>query len=368
VWSKVFGGNPTTVARVTVDAANSILLAGDFNTALAFGGTMLTGNQQMFVAKLDLNGVPLWAQGFGTVTGNSKGTGIAADGMENVLVSGFFTGSMTFGGVVLTGPNSGSNAFVGKLSAGGTPLWGKSFGSNLDPAALGEARDIAVDGSGNVIVTGVFVNAVDFGCGPSTSVVGDGGVAGTAPFVAKLDTGGTCLWSQAFPFEYAQGMGVAVDDSNDVLVTGYFNGPDSIPFAGSSIMGAAMYNLFVVKLGADGTGAWGKGFGITGGTQGYRIAVDPTGNAFVTASLSGSVDLGGGALTSDGGFVIASFGDGGTYRWAKVFAGSPAPPAVATQASSRVLIAGETLATTDFGCGPLMPLGPKDGFVAELLQ
>lgn len=53
-----------------------------------------------------------------------------------------------------------------KLSGSdGSHLWSRRFGSNLDD----DGNSLAVDASGNVLVTGFFRNTVDFGGGGLTS-------------------------------------------------------------------------------------------------------------------------------------------------------------------------------------------------------
>jgi hypothetical protein len=67
-------------------------------------------------------------------------------------------------------------------------IWSRSFGDSDDDIG----RAVAVDGSGNVILTGWFEGAVDFGGGLLTSV-GDRDI-----FLAKYDMDGNHIWSRAY--------------------------------------------------------------------------------------------------------------------------------------------------------------------------
>ncbi len=137
----------------------------------------------VFVLAFLLNVSPLWSQSlehlfshrFGN-TDHDRGIAIAVDGARNVLVTGFFRGTVDFGGGALT--SAGWDIFVAKYDAAGAHLWSQRFGdTDLDGGGA-----IAVDGAGDVLVTGRFRGRVDFGGGPLTS-------AGSRDiFVAKFAT------------------------------------------------------------------------------------------------------------------------------------------------------------------------------------
>ncbi len=130
----------------------------------------------------------LWSQRFGD-TGFDSGYAIAVDGARNVLVTGWFQGTVDFGGGPLT--NAGGfdsfDIFVAKYDAAGAHLWSQSFGDT--DSDRGSA--IAVDADDNVLVTGRFQGTVDFGGGPLTSA------GSTDIFVTKFDAAGAHLFSTA---------------------------------------------------------------------------------------------------------------------------------------------------------------------------
>jgi hypothetical protein len=101
--------------------------------------------------------------------------------------------------------------------------------------------------------------------------------------------------------------------------------------------------------------------------------VDGEGAVFVTGSVSGSVDFGGGTLTSAGldDVVLATFDAKGNYRWAKLFGDALNQEAwgiAVDPTSSRVIIVGGFSSTIDFGCGPLVSAGGNDAFVAAFVR
>src|SRR5205814_1754525 len=121
---------------------------------------------------------------------------------------------------------------------------------------------IAVDGEGDVLVTGEAAGNVDFGGGP----LGDAGI-GFDIFVVKLDSTGSHLWSKRFGDAANQGgAGIAVDAAGGVLVTGFLAG--TADFGGGSLPSKGSADVFVAKLDADGGYLWANRFGDLGDQQG----------------------------------------------------------------------------------------------------
>jgi hypothetical protein len=160
-----------------VDASGNVLVTGYFAGTMDLGGGPLTsaGNQDLFVAKLDPSGAHVWSKHFGD-TGIQQGQSIAVDASGNVLVTGHFAGTMDLGGGPLTSTVGSLDLFVAKLDPSGAHVWSKRFGDASDQVGQG----IAADSAGNVLVTGFFNGAMDFGFGVITSA------GGNDIFVAKL--------------------------------------------------------------------------------------------------------------------------------------------------------------------------------------
>ena len=139
---------------------------------------------------------------------------MAADFAGNIAITGPFKGTLNFGGSDLVNTYFVQpDIYVAELNASGGHVWSKSFGTlNSD-----QGRAVAVDTSGNVVITGYFLGTIDFGGGPITSS------GGLNTFVAKYSAGGAHLWSQRFTGSN-QSWGVATDRDGNVCVTGYFQG------------------------------------------------------------------------------------------------------------------------------------------------
>ena len=353
MWSQGFGGSMAQVTSMTLDAAGDVFVAGSFQGSIDFGATTLTsaGMGNMFVVKLDPSGAPTWSKGFGN--GQSQVASVAVDAEGNVVMIGNFQGSLDFGGnTTVLEAGTGYALFVAKLDPTGNPIWSKGF------ANVG-AASVAVDAMGDAVVTGEFTDSFDFGgCTLTTTAPNNG-------FVAKLDPSGACAWNKVLGTALA--TAVAVDADGKVIVTGAFTG--SMNLGGSTFTSTpGMANMFVAELDPGGTHLWSKGFP-GGEASPLSVAVDASGDVFVTGALAGTVDFGGPTpLTSTGGndVLLASFDPSGNYRWANRFGNQQdqAGSGVAVDTSCHVVIVGDFQGTVDFGGNPLVSTGGSDTFVA----
>jgi hypothetical protein len=163
---------------------------------------------------------------------------------------------------------------------------------------------VAVDGAGNILITGDFEGDIDLG-GGSMAAAGDYDV-----FLAQLSPSGAHNWSQRYGDELEDYVkGIAVDDSANVIVTGFFFG--DIDFGGGTISSLGSNDIFVGKLDSNGAHIWSQGFGddhsvpIPNISRQFAedVAVDRAGSIVLSGYFYGTVDFGGGTLTS------------GTSRW-----------------------------------------------------
>jgi hypothetical protein len=338
VWSRIFDG--TSPVGLAVSPAGDLVLAAN-----------VAGGSSAFVAGLDGNGSPLWIQGVAGLDARD----VAIDGSGDVILTGTFSGTIQFGGDVLTAAD-GASTFVGKLGPGG-PMWARGFGPNV------LANGIATDASGAVLLAGIFETPIDFGCGALAGMPNQF----VQPFAAKLDAGGNCLYSRWFSAsDVGRAFAIAVDAASNAVVSGSFAGSIDLG-AGPPVQGTGFDDTFVVALRPDGTTRWGKDLG---NADGGEIAVNGAGDVFVEGLLSGPADFGGGAIGDNGDVFLASLSTMGGYRWAKSFgrASSVSLGALAADSSSSVLLAGGVGGTIDFGCGPLASTGTGDVFLAEFVQ
>ena len=367
LWSKRFGSTIDDYGyAVAVDGNGDVLLTGSFQGTVNFGGANLTsaGSFDVFVAKYSgADGAHLWSKRFGSSGGNSElGWAVAVDGSDDVLITGIFGGTVNFGGGNLTSAGL-EDIFVAKYSgADGAHLWSKRFGST----GSDRGRGVAVDGNGDVLLTGAFLLTVNFG-GGNLSSAGNFDIV-----VAKFSgTDGTHLWSRRFGGTGGdEGLGVAVDGSGNPSVTGTLRGAADLGGGNTALIGVV--DMFVAKYsGTDGAHLWSKRFGSTSNQVfGNAVAVDSSNDVLVTGDLFGTVNFGGGILSSAGSFdiVVAKFsGADGAHFWSRRYGSTSQDNAfaVAVDSGGGVLASGDFVGTVNFGGDNLTSAGLNDIFVAK---
>jgi hypothetical protein len=358
LWSHAFDA-PGAGFGVATDNAGAVIMAGNLLGDADFGGGSLgvvypENECAVFVAKFNPSGGHTWSHRFGGSDSCDEAFDVAVDSAGDVWMTGFFEAGVDFGGGPLPGNDLGfQDIFVVKLDGSGEHLWSKGFGGQDQDQ--GEA--IAVDSNDNVVVAGSFQDAVDFGGG---MLVSQGGYD---TFVTKLDTFGNHLWSRRFGGGDEDRTGsIAVDAMGNVFFTGRTAG--GIDFG----QGPELKGTFVVKLDPAGNLLWSHGFSATEALGPGDIKTDSQGNAVIAGPLTGSVDFGGGLLTSVGYDVFAvKLGTDGAHLWSKLFgaSGDDVGRGVVVSSSDDVILTGHT-SGGDFGGGPLPGMGGKDIFVARL--
>jgi hypothetical protein len=272
---------------------------------------------------------------------------VAVDPWNNVVVAG-----------VLSKLASKQDVLVAKYGANG-PVWSQAH--EFDEAQL--ANGVAVDSAGNIVVVGEFDNVLDFGGAPLVSA------GGADIFVTKLDPDGNHLWSQRFGDGDEQAADtVAVDSAGNIVLGGHFEG--SVDFGGGTLTSAGGQDGFVAKLSANGAHEWSLRVGDQDTQQVDDIAVDAADNVVVAIQAAGTVDLGGGPVTSYDAVdvVVAKFTPDGSHIWTERFGGpgNQFVNAVAVDPAGNVVIVGDFTCQTDFGGGTLTSAGALDVFLAKL--
>lgn len=362
-WSQRFGDadeQGTYAVAVTADRDGNIIITGQFQGTMDFGGGTLTcsGSDDIFLAKFDPSGDHVWSQRFGD-GGFQAGHCVAADSDGNVIITGPFNSSVDFGGGTMTSAGS-FDIFLAKFDPSGNHLWSQPFG---DAHTQGDwFTTIAADGDRNIIITGDFYSSVDFGGGVLTSA------GGRDIFLAKLDPDGNHLWSQCFGDQDDQhNVTVAADHVDNIIITGAFLG--SVDFGGGLLTSAGAYDIFLAKFDPSGNHLWSQPFGESQNQGGYAVAIDGQGYIIITGLFEGSVDFGGGLLTSAGDWDIflAKFTPSGSHYSSRRFgdAADQSCWSIAADGACNVIITGEFAGSVDFGGGPMECVGQQDIFLAK---
>ncbi|MEY4904465.1 MAG: putative adhesin, partial [Bacteroidota bacterium] len=359
-WAKGYGTTSSDYnTGIATDASGNVYTVGNFNGSItALGLTSNINNLDVVITKHNAAGQLQWAKSIGG-TGADVGYGIAVDSSSNVYITGHFVGTVDFNPSTatenLTSSSVNNDIFLAKYDANGNYVWAKAIGGTGDDDGYG----ITLDANNNVYLTGYFSSTADFD--PSVSTANLTSAGSNDVFIAKYDTNGTYTWAKAMGGTLADyGQGIAVDTSNNVYITGSFQGTaDFDPSASTTnLTSAGGQDIFMAKYNASGNYVWTKSMGGNAvyGDIGLGIALDASSNVYITGNFSGTVDFDPSAATANlpgdlsQNIFMAKYNASGNYIWAKAIGSdrNDLGNGIALDASSNVYITGVFAGTVDF--------------------
>jgi hypothetical protein len=383
-WTQTFGNNDYQYGfDITSDVSGNSITTGyfqgtvDFDPGVGVFNLTSAGGYDVFVVKLDPNGNFVWAVRMGGASGD-RGHAVATDNNENVFVSGRFQGTADFdpgSGTTNFSSNGADDIFVLKLDPNGNFDWAKHMGGT----GSDQGRGITVDGSNNVLTTGLFNDAIDLNPNAGTMTANSNGDEDF--FIQKLDNAGNFLWANATGGNgLEEGWAIATDSNNDVYVTGFYSSyVDFDPGAGTAFMNIIGFkDIFIQKLDANGNYVWSKRFGGSSIDEAYGIATDSDNNVYTTGFFQNTMDLDPGPgtdnKTSNGSYdaFIQKLDVNGNYIWGKNFGGSSVDycNSIDVDDNGNVYTTGLFYSTADFdpgiGTTNTSSLGQADIFIHSL--
>jgi hypothetical protein len=281
---------------IAVDGSGNALVTGstsalDFPTVNALqpsNGTQGTSFDDAFVTKLSPSGSALIYSTYLGGSGNDYGQGIAVDAVGNAYVTGdTFSTNFPTSNALQPAPG-GPPAFVDAFVAKISPSGSALlYSTYLGGSGFDRGNGIAVDGAGNAYVTGL-TGSLNFPTMNPLQPANHAGIDGNA-FVAKINAAGTALVYSTYLGGSGgdQGQGIAVDGSGNAYVTGYTGSTDFPTASPLQASNGGSRTSFVTKINATGLAlVYSTYLGGSGGDEGQGIAVDSAGNAYVTGSTA----------------------------------------------------------------------------------
>ncbi|MBX2959109.1 MAG: SBBP repeat-containing protein [Flavobacteriales bacterium] len=385
IYSTYIGGSNTEWGNsIVLNATNNAYITGqsesiDYDIIAGAFQTTNAGIEDVFVTKLNATGTTLLYSTYIGGSGSERGQSIAIDVSGNAYVTGY-TGSTNFditAGAFQTINDGMKDIFVTKLNATGTAiLYSTYLGGNNDDFA----NSIAIDTSGNAYITGYTGYFYDVTSGAyQTTFLGGNWDA----FVTKLNSTGTALVYSTFigGSDTDWGFSIALDASNNAYIFGETRSTNYNTTSGAfqTTFGGGLNDVFVTKLNASGTALlYSTYIGGNDYDYGYSLALDASGNAYVTGYTSSSdydVTLGAFQTTYGGGlydvFVTKLNATGTDLLYSTYIGGSSSDlgRSIALDASGNAYITGYTSSTNfDITLGAFQTTfaGAYDVFVTRL--
>ena len=252
-----------------------------------------------------------------------------------------------------------NDIFVAKLDSDGNFLWAKKAGGSDGDIAYA----ISSLSDGSSIITGSFDGNASFGSTTLTS-------AGNADiFIAKLDSSGNFLWAkQAGGSDYEAGASISSLSDGSSIITGSFLANAS--FGSTNLTSAGKNDVFIAKLDTDGNYLWAKQAGGSERDIGHGISSLSDGSSIITGFFDGNSNFGSTNLTSSGNFdiFISKLDSNGNFLWTKQAGGTSTDLgyAVSTLSNGDSIITGHFQGTAQFGSTSLNSAGGADAFVAKI--
>lgn len=255
LWDKRYNGPARNLDRahaLAVDQSGDVIVTG--------GSWGIGSNDDYYTAKYaGVDGTLLWEKRYnGSASSSDLALAVATDTSGNIVVTGYSEGSGT-----------AADYYTVKYAAvDGALLWEKRY--NGPASAEDFAHAVAIDGSGNVIVTG-------------NSVASPGHADYYTAKYAAAD--GALVWEKRYngpAGSYDQADAVTVDRSGNVIVTGGSYGT------------GLNFDYYTAKYAAaDGMLLWDKRYNGVGNTDDYAstVALDVADNVVVTG-FSGDIASG----------------------------------------------------------------------------
>ncbi|HYE77418.1 MAG TPA: hypothetical protein VEI97_05490, partial [bacterium] len=294
-----------------------------------------------------------WVRTWGAAVNDTRCWGVAVDGAGNTYAVGFFSSGANMGGGPRT-TNGNLDIFVAKFDPAGTYLWDRTFGST----GQDEARAVACDNAGNVVITGIYTGTINFGGG------GRPAVTGFDAFAVKLDPSGVYGWDKTWAtvgddLAWGAGMNAA---GTEVAITGKHAG--GLDFGGGFRSGN---RRFVVRHNmATGAYVWDAPWTVTQGINVYGdCEYDASGNLYVMGHYESGNDFGSGPQGTFGSddVFLCKFTAPGTFAWVQVFGGpsTEVGQALAIDSAGNPIVAHKSFGTMTYLSG--MATGANQGVV-----
>ncbi len=231
--------------------------------------------------------------------------------------------------------------------------------------------EVYTDSNNNLYLSGTFLQSATVGDTTLTATVYD-------TFISKYNANGQRLWTRKLGVsQSAEGMAIVVDNAGNIYFSGHFYGTFTIN--GNTLNSFGEANLFLVKYNSNGIAQWAVKGGASSYTFdnkvfGYGLALDATGNIYVSGTFKGTAVFGSLSLVSATQFpgyfyddiFLVKYNSSGEEQWARRAGGNGIDAGRKVVVNDGwVYITGMYVSPADFGGNTITGNNQTDGFVAK---
>jgi hypothetical protein len=328
-----FNGVSVASDGSAVYAAGDIYGTGAYNfgPSVMSQGTCTSSN--IVLVKYNSSGAAQWARTVTAGSDQSSFNSVASDGSA-VYAAGYIygTGNYNFGnGVTATGTYIGSNVVLVQYnSSTGVAQWARTLTAGSDQSSfssVAEASDGSVYAAGNIHGTGTY----NFG---------NGVIAGTSngynPVLVKYNSSGVAQWAQTVTAATNESSfnSVSVASDGSVYAAGYIAGTGTFNF-GNNVISAGTYtnggSVVLVKYDSSGLAQWAQTVTAGPGDSFFTSvsAVASDGSVYAAGYIQGTgpYTFGTGVppitgTSTDGiNMVLVKYNSAGVAQWAQTVTG-----------------------------------------------
>ncbi|MEO8590942.1 MAG: T9SS type A sorting domain-containing protein [Flavobacteriales bacterium] len=299
-WQHSLGGFLNERAYAVQPTADGGSIAAGYTTSDDGDVTGYQGNWDMWLVKLDEDGALEWQKTLGG-TMDEVAYAVATTSDGGCILAGYT--ASTDGDV--TGTHAMEDMWVVKVDVWGTIEWQKTLGGSYYERAYG----VQQTADGDYLIAGT-TSSVD------GDVVGAHQLGTHDAWVVKLDPDGNLLWQRALGGTSAEQANAIANTADGGSLVACFAGSNDGDVSGVH----GDYDMWVVKLDADGVIQWQHPFGGATTDLPFAIAATPDGGGIVggqTISNDGDVSDNHGAIDA----WVVKFDASGELQWQRALGG-----------------------------------------------
>ncbi|MCY7409088.1 MAG: SBBP repeat-containing protein [Chitinophagales bacterium] len=327
VWATSYGGPGKDKGRdIGVDASGNSYVTGFFSDSATFGSQKIytvgdSIDEDIFIAKFDGNGAPLWAHSFGNGIEDHTDFpyGFSTNETGYSVITGICSNYIKFEKGDSAGTGSLNDMMLVLFDNDGNLKWAKVGGWG-NKVQYGSAAFISNDGT--IYCTGNFT-------GDTLNVYGDTLLTFSDSkqrfFTASYTTAGDLLWVNSYASDNTlESRDIKGDEYGNLYVSGNYEGTFNVDY--SSITSLGSNDGFIMKLNTNSGFQWVKTFGSSipnSSESAYTIAVDTSKNLYAASIFNDNITFDGNTITtgSKHNIVVVCYGADGVYKWANSIVG-----------------------------------------------